>query len=183
MKRVLILTGDAGEGLEIYYALFRMREEGHHVEVAAPTAKPLQAVLHDFEPGFDTYIERPGYRVAVDRTFDQVDPTLYDGLIIPGGRAPEYIRNRPAVQKIVRHFMEANKPVAATCHGVQLIAAAGGVGGRNVTCYAEIACELDQAGADYVDREVVVDGNLVTARTWLDNPFWMREFIKLLGRA
>ena len=183
MKRVLIVTGDAGEGLEIYYAIFRLKEEGHAVEVAAPTAKPVQAVLHDFEPGFDTYVERPGYRVPVDRTFEDVDPARYDGLLIPGGRAPEYIRNRPAVQRIVRHFFEANKPVGAICHGVQVVAAALAIGGRTVTCFAEVACEMQQAGADYEDREVVVDGNLVTARTWLDNPYWMREFLKLLNKS
>ena len=183
MKRVLILTGDGGEGLEIYYAIFRLQEEGHVPEVAAPSAKPVQAVVHDFEPGIDTYVERPGYRVPVDRTFEEVDPTRYDGLLIPGGRAPEYIRNRPAVQKIVQHFFEANKPVGAICHGVQVIAAAMAIGGRDVTCYREIACEMEQSGADYQDKEVVVDGNLVTSRTWADNPFWMREFLKLLNRS
>jgi protease I len=181
MKRVLVLTGDGGEGLEIYYALFRLREEGHTAEVAAPSARPVQSVMHDFDPDWDTYVERPGYRVPVNLTFEQVEPAQYDGLVIPGGRAPEYIRNRPAVQQIVRHFFEANKPVGAICHGVQVLAAALAAGGRTVTCYQEIACEMTQAGADYEDRPVVVDGNLVTSRTWADNPEWMREFLKLLG--
>ena len=121
--------------------------------------------------------------MQVDRTFEEVDPTRYDGLLIPGGRAPEYIRNRPAVKKIVQHFFETNKPVGAICHGVQVVAAALAVGGRTVTCYGEIAGELEQAGASYEDKEVVVDGNLVTSRTWADNPFWMREFLKLLNRS
>lgn len=183
MKRVLILTGDGGEGLEIYYAIFRLREEGHVVEVAAPSARTLQSVLHDFEPGWDTYVERTGYRVPVDLAFEAVEPARYDGLLIPGGRAPEYIRNRPAVRNIVQHFFDTNKPVGAICHGVQVVAAALAAGGRSLTCYQEIACEMTQAGADYVDRAVVVDGNLVTSRTWADNPYWMREFLKLLRDA
>lgn len=183
MKRVLILTGDGGEGLEIYYALFRLREEGHQPEVAAPSAKPIQAVVHDFEQGFDTYVERPGYRVPVDCVFEEVDPARYDGLLIPGGRAPEYIRNRPAVKEIVRHFFETNKPVGAICHGVLLVAAALAAGGRTLTCYNELACDMEQAGASFQDQPVVVDRNLVTSRTWLDNPFWMREFLKLLNQS
>ena len=182
MKRVLIATGDGGEGLEIYYALFRLREEGYTVHVAAPSKRPLHSVIHDFEPGWDTYVEKPGYRVAVDLAFEEVDPAKYDGLVIPGGRAPEYIRNRPAMMKIARHFFEQNKPVAATCHGGLVVTAAEAAGGRRMAAYQEVACDLRQAGAKFVDEEVVVDGNLVTSRTWADNTAWMREFIRLLER-
>jgi protease I len=180
MKRILMITGDAGEGLEIYYALFRLREEGYEVHVAGPTKKVLRAVVHDFEPGLDTYVERPGYGVPADVALGDVDPAKYDGLVLPGGRAPEYLRNMPAVIAITRHFFEHRKPVASNCHGVQILMAAQVAGGRTMTAYPELACDLRQAGARFVDEPVVVDENLVSVRTWGDNTPWMAEFIKLL---
>lgn len=180
MKRILMITGDAGEGLEIYYALFRLREEGYEVHVAGPSKKVLRSVVHDFEPGLDTYVERPGYGVPVDVALDEVDPSGYDGLVLPGGRAPEYLRNIPAVIEITRHFFEQCKPVASNCHGVQILMAAQVAGGRTMTAYPELACDLRQAGAQFVDEPVVVDKNLVSVRTWGDNTPWMAEFIKLL---
>jgi len=183
MKRILMLTGDAGEGLEIYYALFRLREQGYQVDVAGPTKKTIRSVVHDFEPGFDTYVERPGYGVPADLAIGDVDPARYDGLVIPGGRAPEYLRNLPAVREIVAHFFQTGKPVASNCHGPQLIIAAGQAAGRTLTAYPELACDVRQAGGKFVDQEVAVDGNLVSVRTWADNAAWMREFIRLLERA
>lgn len=183
MKRILLITGDAGEGLEIYYALFRLQEQGYQVDVAGPTKKTIRSVVHDFEPGFDTYVERPGYGVPADLAIDQVDPSSYDALVIPGGRAPEYLRNRSAVREIVAHFFQADKPVATNCHGAQLLVAAGLVEGRTLTAYPELACDIRQAGGRFVDEEVIVDGKLVSVRTWADNAAWMREFIRILEGA
>src|SRR3954467_13128425 len=105
--RILILTGDAGESQEIYYAKYRLEEEGTFIHIAAPEKRAFLSVVHDFEPGFDTYTEKPGYRVQADLGLDEVDPTVYDGLVLPGGRAPEYLRNRPGAVAIVRHFVES----------------------------------------------------------------------------
>jgi protease I len=180
MKRILILTGDAGESQEIYYAKYRLEEEGWQVHIAAPQKRAFLSVVHDFEPGFDTYTEKPGYRVEADLAIDQVDPSSYDGLVLPGGRAPEYLRNKPMAVAITRHFVETGKPIAANCHGPLLVIAAGGAKGKTLTCYADLEPEIRAAGAEYVNRDVVVDGALVSVRGWPDNGPWMREFVKLL---
>src|SRR5215213_3170591 len=153
MTRILILTGDAGEAQEIYYAKYRLEEEGWQVEIAAPEKRTFLSVVHDFEPGFDTYTEKPGYRVRADLGLDDVDPTRYAGLVLPGGRAPEYLRNRPRVVSIVRHFVEAGKPIAANCHGPLLVMAAGGAQGKTMTGYPELEPDIRGAGAEFVNRE------------------------------
>lgn len=178
--QILMLTGDAGEAQEIYYAKYRLEEEGWTVHIATTTRKTFLSVVHDFEPGFDTYTEKPGYRVEADLGFDQVDPAAYDALVLPGGRAPEYLRNKPRAVEIVRHFVDAGKPIAANCHGPLLLLAAGGMGGRTLTAYPDLAPDVRAAGAEYVNREVVIDGPLVSVRGWTDNGPWMREFVKLL---
>jgi len=183
MRKILLMTGDAGEAQEIYYAKYRLEEEGWRVEITAPVKRPILSVVHDFEPGFDTYTEKPGYRVEVDRGFEEVDPASYDGLVLPGGRAPEYLRNRPAAVAIVRHFVETGKPIAANCHGPLLVIAAGGASNRTMTCYPDLEPDLRAAGAEFVNREVVVDGPLVTVRGWPDNGPWMREFVRILKAA
>jgi protease I len=180
VAKILILTGDAGEAQEIYYAKYRLEEEGWTVDIATTTKRTFLSVVHDFEPGFDTYTEKPGYRVAADVGLDAVDPTAYDGLVLPGGRAPEFLRNRPKAVAIVRHFVEAGKPIAANCHGPLLVLAAGGAKGKTMTCYPELEPDLRAAGAGFVNRDVVVDGNLVTVRGWPDNGPWMREFVKVV---
>lgn len=178
--RILILTGDAGEAQEIYYAKYRLEEEGWDVRIATTTARTFLSVVHDFEPGFDTYTEKPGYRVQADLGLDGVDPTEFDALVLPGGRAPEYLRNRPRAVAIVRHFVEKGKPIAANCHGPLLLLAAGGMTGRTMTCYPDLEPDVRAAGAEFVNRDVVTDGNLVTVRGWPDNGPWMRAFVKLL---
>jgi protease I len=178
--KILILTGDAGEAQEIYYAKYRLEEEGWTVHIAAPEKRPFLSVVHDFEPGFDTYTEKPGYRVEADLGIDQVDPSGYDALVLPGGRAPEYLRNRPKAVGIVRHFVETGKPIAANCHGPLLVIAAGGAQGRTMTAYPELEPDVRASGAEFVNRDVVVDGSLVTVRGWPDNGPWMREFVRLL---
>ena len=180
MTRILILTGDAGESQEIYYAKYRLEEEGWQVDIAALQKRTILSVVHDFEPGFDTYTEKPGYRVNVDVGIDEVDPSSYDALVLPGGRAPEYLRNNPKAVAITRHFVEANKPIAANCHGPLLVIAAGGAVGKTMTCFPDLEPDVRAAGAEFVNRDVVVDGSLVSVRGWPDNGPWMREFVKLL---
>ena len=181
-KKVLIIAGDGVEAQEIFYPYYRLKEEGFEVHVAAPTKKDfLFTVVHDFEPGWETYSEKLGYRFPwVDLAFKDVKPEEYDGLVIPGGRAPEFIRTYPELEKIVKHFFEANKPVAAICHGPLVLTAYGLLKGRKATSYIAVKPDVEAAGATYVDEEVVVDGNLVTSRAWPDLPAFMREFIKLL---
>jgi len=135
MLKILLITGDAGEAQEIYYAKYRLEEEGWQVRIAAPERRAFLSVVHDFEPGFDTYVEKPGYRVEADLGLAEVKAEQFDGLVLPGGRAPEYLRNRPAAVSAVRHFLEAGKPIAANCHGPLLLLAAGSVRGRKMTSY------------------------------------------------
>jgi protease I len=180
MPKVLILTGDAGESLEVLYPYQRLREEGYDVDVAAPTKKRLQLVVHDFVDGFDTYTEKPGYTWPADLAFSNVDPSEYAALVVPGGRAPEYIRNDPDFQRIVRHFFDEDRPVAQLCHASQALSAAGVLKGRRTAAYPALAPDVEAAGAEFVDSEAVVDGQMVSARAWPDHSAWMREFIGLL---
>ena len=182
MVKILIIGGDAAEALEILYPYFRLKEEGWEVHIAAPSKKVIKTVVHDFEPGFDTYTEKPGYRLKADLSFEEVNPEEYDGLVIPGGRLPEYIRTYPDVERIVTHFFRARKPVAAICHGPLILTAYGLARGRTMTAYGVLRYDVERAGARYVDKEVVIDRNLVTSRAWPDNPAWMREFIRLVRR-
>lgn len=180
MVKILLLTGDAGEAQEIYYAKYRLEEEGWTVHIAALKKRVFHSVVHDFDPDFDTYVEKAGYRVEADVAIDEVDPAQYQGLVLPGGRAPEYLRNRPAAVNLVRHFVQASKPIAANCHGPLLVLAAGGVKGKTLTCYPELEPDIRAGGGEFVNRDVVVDGNLVSVRGWPDNGPWMREFVRLL---
>lgn len=178
--KILIITGDAGEAQEIYYAKYRLEEEGWRVDIAALEKRPFLSVVHDFEPGFDTYTEKPGYRVQADMGFDEVIAESYDALVLPGGRAPEYLRNRPQAVAIVRHFMDAKKPIAANCHGPLLLIAAGSIRGKTLTCYPDLEPDIRAAGGLFVNQDVVVEGNLITVRGWPDNGPWMREFVRAL---
>jgi protease I len=180
MPKVLILTGDAAESLEVMYPYQRLLEEGYQVDIAAPTVKKLQFVVHDFVDGYDTYTEKPGYTWPADVAFADVDPADYVGLVIPGGRAPEYIRNDPDVQRIVQHFMAGDQPVAQLCHAPQVLAAAGTLQGRRTAAYPALAPDVAAAGAEFVDGDAVIDGQMVSARAWPDHPAWMREFIAIL---
>jgi protease I len=180
MLKILLITGDAGEAQEIYYPKYRLEEEGWQVHIAAPEKRAFLSVVHDFEPGFDTYTEKPGYRVQADLGFEDVDPSQYDGLVLPGGRAPEFLRSRPKAVAITRRFIDTNKPIAASCHGPLLVIAAGGAKGKTMTAYPDLEPDLHAAGAEFVNSDVVVDGALVTARGWPDNGPWMREFVRLL---
>ncbi|WP_405085909.1 DJ-1/PfpI family protein [Microbispora sp. NBC_01389] len=183
MAKVLIITGDAAEDLEVMYPYQRLLEEGYEACIAAPSAKRLQFVVHDFVEGFDTYTEKPGHTWAADVAFADVDPGEYAALVIPGGRAPEYLRGDRHVQEIVRHFAGAGKPIAALCHGPLVLAAAGVLKGRECSAYPACAPDVENGGGTWVDSEAHVDQNLVTGRAWPDHPAWMREFMRVLRAA
>ena len=180
MPKILIVTGDAAESLEVMYPYQRLIEEGYDVDIAAPAVKKLQFVVHDFVDGFDTYTEKLGYTWPADVAFADVDPADYVALVIPGGRAPEYIRNDPDVQRIVRHFMNGDLPGAQLCHAPQILAAAGMLQGRRTAAYPALEPDVVAAGAEFVDAGAVIDGQMVSARAWPDHPAWMREFIEIL---
>ena len=180
MPKVLILTGDAAESLEVMYPYQRLLEEGYKVEIAAPSKKKLQFVVHDFVDGYDTYTEKPGYTWDADLAFADVEPSDYAALVIPGGRAPEYIRNDPDFTRIVKHFFSDEKPVAQLCHAPLALASAGVLEGRRTAAYPALQPDVEAVGAEYVDGAGVVDGAMVSARAWPDHPEWMREFLRLL---
>lgn len=178
--KVLILTGDAAESLEVMYPYQRLLEEGYDVKIGAPTKKKLRFVVHDFEPGYDTYTEKPGYSWEADLAFKDVNPAEYAALVIPGGRAPEYIRNNADCQRIVQYFFQQEKPVAQICHAVQVLIASGVLKGRNTAAYPALEPDVRAGGGEFVNSEAVVDGQMISARAWPDHPAWMREFMKLL---
>jgi protease I len=174
------LTGDAAESLEVMYPYQRLLEEGYEVDIAAPSKKKLHFVVHDFVDGFDTYTEKPGYTWEADLAFADVDPADYVALVIPGGRAPEYIRNDEDVKRIIRHFFDESAPVAQLCHGPLTLAAAGVLEGRRSAAYPALEPDIQAAGAEFVDGAGIVDGEMVSARAWPDHPEWMREFMRIL---
>jgi protease I len=181
--KILSLTGDAAESLEVMYPYQRLLEEGYDVKIAAPTRKKLHFVVHDSEPGYDTYTEKPGYSWDADLAFADVNPADYVAIVIPGGRAPEYIRNDADFRRIVRYFFEQKKPVAQICHAALGLIAAGVLKGRRTAAYPALAVDVQGAGAEFVNSEAVVDGVMVSARAWPDHPEWMREFIKILRQT
>jgi protease I len=180
MPKVLLLAGDAAESLEVMYPYQRLLEEGYDVEIAAPSKKKLQFVVHDFVEGYDTYTEKPGYTWDADLPFSEVDPSDYAAVVIPGGRAPEYIRNDPDFQRIAQHFFTEDKPVAQLCHASLALAPLGVLEGRRTAAYPALEPDVTAAGAEYVDGAGVVDGVMVSARAWPDHPSWMREFVRIL---
>jgi protease I len=180
VKTILMPVGDAAEVLDTFYPFFRLKEEGYRVLVAGPQKRPYHLVLHERPDGWDITQERPGYTLAAEVAFRDVDPGELAGMVITGGRAPEYLRYDRDLLRITKALFAANKPVASVCHGIEIVAAADVIRGREVTTVAK--CELDctLSGGIYVNREAVVSGNLVTARTWHDNAAWMREYLRLL---
>lgn len=181
MHKILVVTGDAGESYEALYAVHRFREAGDEPVVAAPSRRRLHMVMHDFEPGWDTYIERPGYGLEADLDFSQVDAAQYDAILLLGGRAPEYLRNDARLIAIVKQFHDASKWVFAICHGVQILAAAGLAKGRNVTCYEHVKLEAEQAGGTFCTPQAVRDGRIVTGQTWQSHPEFYREVFRCLN--
>ncbi len=180
MPKILLVIGDAAEVLDTFYPLHRLQEEGYTVDVGGPEKRLYHLVLHERPPGWDITEERPGYHLAADIAFRDADAAAYAGLVISGGRAPEYLRYDADLLNLTRAFFAANKPVASVCHGIEIVAAADVIRGREVTTVAKCRLDAEFSGAVYRDCEVVVSGNLVTARTWHDNPAWMKAYIKLL---
>ncbi len=184
--KILMLVGDFVEDYEVMVPFQALQVLGLEVHAVCPGKKRGQTVrtaVHDFE-GDQTYSEKPGHNFALNATFDEIDPAAYDALVVPGGRAPEYIRLNPAVLNMVRHFDQAGKPIAAICHGPQLLAAAGVLRGKEATCYPACAPEVSAAGGTYVDVPVDrahVDGKLVTAPAWPAHPEWLARFAEVLG--
>jgi protease I len=177
----LIVTGDGGESYEAWYAYHRFQEAGYVPKVAAPSKRRLNMVMHDFEPGWDTYKEAPGYIIESDLTFDEVVVKDFEAVMLLGGRAPEYLRNNPRLLAIVREFDHQQKWIFAICHGLQLVAAAGLVGGKDVTCYEHVRLEVETCGGRYVRKDAVRDGRIVSAPTWREHPAFYREVFACLN--
>jgi protease I len=184
MPKILLPIGDATEVLDTFYPYFRLPEDGFDVVVAGPEARLYHAVLHEFPPNpevpWDITQERPGYHLKASVAFRDVNSLDYAGMFISGGRAPEYLRYDQDLLRITRQMASAGKPIASICHGIEILSAADVIRGRTVTTVAKCALDAAQGGAKYVNQEVVVDGNFVTARTWHDNTSLLRDFVKLL---
>jgi protease I len=180
MHKVLLVIGDAAEVFDTLYPLHRIREDGFQVLVAAPEKRVYHLVMHDTHPDWDITVESPGYRLASEIAFRDIRPEEYSGVVLSGGRAPEYLRYDPDLLRVVRYFCEKNLPVASVCHGIEILATAGVIKGKNITTVKKCRFDAEVCGATFVDEEVVVSGSLVTARTWHDNHAWMREYMKLL---
>ena len=185
-KRILMLVGDFVEDYEVMVPFQALLMVGHTVHAVCPDKKEgeqVRTAVHDFE-GDQTYSEKRGHNFALNATFAEIKAENYDALVIPGGRAPEYIRLNGQVLEIVRHFSKANKPIAAICHGAQVLAAAGILEGRACSAYPAVGPDVTRAGGKYVDIDVDkahVDGKLVTAPAWPAHPQWLAEFLKVLG--
>jgi protease I len=185
-KKILMLVGDYVEDYEIivpFHALQMVCHTVHAVCAGKKSGEHVPTAIHDFE-GDQTYTEKRGHNFSLNATFDQVKPEDYDALVIPGGRAPEYIRLNRRVLEIVRYFMKENKPVAAICHAAQVLAAAGVLEGRKCSCYPATGPDVTLAGGTFVDvamTEAVVDGNLVTGPAWPALQAWLAKFLTVLG--
>ena len=179
-RKVLIITGDAGESYETLYAYHRMLEEGIEPVIAAPSKRRLHLVIHDFEPGWDTYVERQGYGVESHITFNDVSVDDYEAILVLGGRAPEYLRNDRKLVSIVQEFDAKGKWVFAICHGIQILVTAGLAQGRCLTCYEHVRYEVESNGGTYSTEQAVRDGRMVTAQTWQSHPEFYREVFACL---
>ena len=185
-KKVLIPIGDATEVMDTLYPIFRVPEDGFEAVVAGPEARLYHGVMHEIpptaagEPKWDITRESPAYHVRATVAFKDVNPAEYCGLFISGGRAPEYLRYDQDLLRLTRHFFETGKPVAMVCHGIEILTAAGVITGRTLTTVAKCKLDVEQGGGNYVNEPFVIDGNLISARTWHDNSVLMREFMRML---
>jgi len=184
-KKILMLVGDYVEDYEVMVPFQALLMVGHTVHAVCPDKKAgdiVRTAIHDFE-GDQTYSEKRGHNFTLNATFSGIKAEDYDALVIPGGRAPEYIRLNEEVLKIVRHFAEKNKPIASICHGAQVLAAAGVVGGKSCSAYPAVGPDVNSAGGKWVDIPLDkghVDGNLVTAPAWPAHPDWLAKFLQVL---
>ena len=186
VKKILMLVGDYVEDYEVMVPFQALLMVGHTVHAVCPGKKAgdkVRTAIHDFE-GDQTYSEKPGHNFALNATFADVKPAAYDALVIPGGRSPEYLRLNKSVLEIVRHFAQERKPIAAICHGAQLLSAAGVLEGKVCSAYPAVGPEVNACGGRWIDvpmDEAHVDGNLVTAAAWPAHPKWLAAFLKVLG--
>ena len=187
MAKILMPLGDATEALDTFYPFFRLQEEGFEVVVAGPEARLYHTVLHEIPPDsavpWDITQERPGYFIRATAAFRDLQTADFAGLFISGGRAPEYLRYDQDLLRVTREIAQAGRPIACVCHGIEILTAAGCIQGKTVTTVAKCALDAKQGGAKYVNQDVVIDGNIVTARTWHDNAPFLREFLKMLKAA
>lgn len=187
MQKILMPLGDATEALDTFYPYFRLKEAGYEPVVAGPEARLYHTVLHEIPPDssipWDITQERPGYFIKATVAFKDCQASDYAGMFISGGRAPEYIRYDQDLLRVTREIAAAGKPIACVCHGIEILTAAKCISGKTVTTVAKCQFDAEQGGATYVNREIVVDGSIVTARTWHDNAPFMREFLKMLESA
>jgi protease I len=185
-RKILLIAGDFGEDYEIMVPFQALAMVGHEVHAACPGKKAgdsIATAIHDFE-GQQTYSEKRGHNFTLNATWSEVKPESYDALVLAGGRAPEYLRLDAGVIKAVKHFAESGKPLAAICHGIQILTAADVVKGRKLTAYPAVKPEVVAAGGTWVDVKIdgaTADGNLVTAPAWPAHPAWLAEFLKVLG--
>ncbi len=183
MSRVLIVVGDATETVDTLYPYYRLQEDGFEPVVAAPEKRRYQMVLHEIKPGWTITKEWEGYAIEADVAFRDVAPEGYLGLFLSGGRAPEYLRYDEDLVRIVRHFVDAEKPVASVCHGAEILATAGCLQGRRIATVPKCRFDVEVCGATFVDEPCVVDGNLVSGRTYHDHGRYVGEWIRLLKEA
>ena len=178
--KVLIVIGDAAETLDTLYPVYRLQEAGFMPVVAAPEKRLYQMVMHEVKPGWTITKEWEGYTIQADVAFAEVDPNEYVGIFFSGGRAPEYIRYDEDLVRITKHFFETNKPIASVCHGVEIPAYADCVKGRRMATVEKCKFDLEVCGGIFVDEACVIDGNLVSGRTYRDNGLYLGPWIKLL---
>jgi protease I len=185
-KKILMIVGDYGEDYEIMVPFQALQMVGHTVHAVCPEKKSgeqIRTAIHDFD-GAQTYSEKPGHNFTLNADFDAVSADAYDALVIPGGRAPEYLRLNPRVIQLVQHFAKADKPIAAICHGAQILSAAGVTEGRECSAYPACGPEVNASGGKWMDVPIDgahVDGELVTAPAWPAHPAWLARFLEVLG--
>jgi protease I len=185
-KKILLLAGDYVEDYEIMVPFQALQMVGHTVHAVCPgktKGQTVRTAIHDFE-GDQTYSEKPGHHFTLNASFTEVRPEQYDALVVPGGRAPEYLRLNEQVLQLVRHFAENRKPIAAICHGLQILTAAGVIEGKACTAYPAIGPEIKRAGGKWVEvaaDQCHTDGNLITAPAWPAHPRWLAAFLQVLG--
>ena len=180
-RKILVITGDGGDSYEVLYAYHRFLEANWIPVIAAPSRRRLHTVVHDFEPGWETYVERTGYAVEADIAITAASAREFEAMLVIGGRAPEYLRNDASLLSLVREFKRLEKWICAIGHGVQVLAAADVLGNRALTCHPHVRIEVESAGGRYVNKPAVRDGKLVTGQTWRAHPEFYRELFTALA--
>jgi len=178
--KIFIPIGDASEALDTVYPIWRVIEEGYEAVVAGPEKRIYHLVMHEIPPGWDLTKESPSYHWKTDIAYRDVNPEEYAGMFVSGGRAPEYLRYDQDLLRLTRHFFEAQKPVAVVCHGVEIVAAADVIRGRRMATVPKCKLDVEFSGGTFVNDRCVRDGNMVSGRTWHDNPYFIGEWMRML---